>query len=286
MRRGKVRITLCKSFYIPHKHRRASAKDIMGKIIAIANQKGGVGKTTTATNLSASLAVMEYQVLLIDADPQANATSGLGIDPESVTNGVYECLLGHATVEDSVIDTDTPNLSLLPTRIDLVGAELELVNEKQREYFLKNAIEPVMDQYDFIIIDCSPSLGLITLNALAASDSVIIPIQSEYFALEGLGKLLNTIRIVQTRLNPNLSIEGLLITMYDSRLRLARQVVDDVRSHFKHMVFETLIYRNTKLAEAPSYGKSVIMYDASCSGAINYLNLADEILRRNNIKKK
>ncbi len=257
----------------------------MGKIISIANQKGGVGKTTTATNLSAALALLEYQVLLIDADPQANATSGLGIDPESIEKGVYECLLGHATADESIIETDTPNLSLLPTRIDLVGAELELVNEKQREYFLKKALEPVRENYDFIIIDCSPSLGLITLNALAASDSVIIPIQSEYFALEGLGKLLNTIRIVQTRLNPQLSIEGLLITMYDHRLRLARQVVDDVRGHFKHMVFDTLIYRNTKLAEAPSYGKSVIMYDATCSGAINYINLANEILRRNNLSK-
>ena len=257
----------------------------MGKIISIANQKGGVGKTTTATNLSAALALLEYQVLLIDADPQANATSGLGIDPESIENGVYECLLGHSTADESIIETDTPNLSLLPTRIDLVGAELELVNEKQREYFLKKALEPVKENYDFIIIDCSPSLGLITLNALAASDSVIIPIQSEYFALEGLGKLLNTIRIVQTRLNPQLSIEGLLITMYDHRLRLARQVVDDVRGHFKHMVFDTLIYRNTKLAEAPSYGKSVIMYDATCSGAINYINPANEILRRNNLKK-
>lgn len=257
----------------------------MGKIISIANQKGGVGKTTTATNLSASLAVMEYSVLLIDADPQANATSGLGIDPESVDKSVYECLLGQASADDCIIDTDTPNLFLLPTRIDLVGAELELVNQKQREYFLRNALESIKDNYDFIIIDCSPSLGLITLNALTASDSVIIPIQSEYFALEGLGKLLNTIRIVQTRLNPQLNIEGLLITMYDSRLRLARQVVEDVRSHFKQMVFDTLIYRNTKLAEAPSYGKSIIMHDASCSGAINYLNLANEILRRNNLKK-
>ena len=257
----------------------------MGKIISVANQKGGVGKTTTAINLSAALAVLEYQVLLIDADPQANATSGLGIDPESVDKGVYECLLGHATADDCIIDTDTPNLSMLPTRIDLVGAELELVNEKQREYFLKKAIEPIKDNYDFIIIDCSPSLGLITLNALAASDSVIIPIQSEYFALEGLGKLLNTIRIVQTRLNPQLSIEGLLITMYDSRLRLASQVVDDVRGHFKHIVFDTLIYRNIKLSEAPSYGQSVIMYDATCSGAINYINLANEILLRNNLKK-
>jgi chromosome partitioning protein len=256
----------------------------MGKIISIANQKGGVGKTTTAVNLSASLAVLEYKVLLVDADPQANATSGLGVDPEHLESSAYECFLGQAGIEDCIVETDTPNLYLLPTRIDLVGAELELVNEKKREYYVAKALEPVKDKYDFIIIDCSPSLGLITVNALTASDSVIIPIQSEYFALEGLGKLLNTVRIVQTHLNPNLSIEGLLITMYDARLRLARQVVEDVRQHFKQMVFDTLIYRNTKLAEAPSYGKSIIMHDASCSGAINYLNLANEILKRNGLK--
>lgn len=258
----------------------------MGKIISIANQKGGVGKTTTATNLSASLAVLEYKVLLIDADPQANATSGLGINPDTIKQGAYECLLGQANIKDCIVETETPNLFVLPTRIDLVGAEIELVNEKQREYFMAKALQPVRDDYDFIIIDCSPSLGLITINALTASDSVIIPIQSEYFALEGLGKLLNTIRIVQTRLNPNLTIEGLLITMYDSRLRLARQVVEDVRNHFKQMVFDTLIYRNTKLAEAPSYGRSIIMHDATCIGAINYLNLANEILRRNGMLKE
>lgn len=257
----------------------------MGKIISVANQKGGVGKTTTAVNLSAALAVMEYKVLLVDADPQANATSGIGIDPESLENSLYECLLGQCKVEDCIVESDMPNLDLLPTRIDLVGAEVELVNEKRREYFMSSILEKVKDRYDFVLIDCSPSLGLITVNALTASDSVIIPIQSEYFALEGLGKLLNTVRIIQTRLNPQLTIEGLLITMYDSRLRLARQVVDDVRSHFKNMVFDTLIYRNTKLAEAPSCGKSVIMYDADCNGSINYLNLASEILKRNNIQK-
>ena len=254
----------------------------MGKIISVANQKGGVGKTTTAVNLSAALAVMEYKVLLVDADPQANASSGLGINSDELEKSAYECFMGHADINDCLVETDTPNLTLLPTRIDLVGAEVELVNEKNREYFIKRTLDPVKDQYDFIIIDCSPSLGLITVNALTASDSVIIPIQSEYFALEGLGKLLNTVRIVQTRLNPQLTIEGLLITMYD--FRLARQVVEDVRAHFKRMVFDTLIYRNTKLAEAPSYGKSVIMYDVTCAGAVNYLNLATEILKRNKMK--
>ena len=244
----------------------------MSKIISVANQKGGVGKTTTAVNLSASLAVLEKKVLLVDCDPQANATSGLGINPDELEKSVYDCILGQAQVKDVIIETDTPNLDLLPTRIDLVGAEVELINEKGREQFLARTLEPVKDNYDFIIIDCSPSLGLITINALTASDSVIIPIQSEYFALEGLGKLLNTVRIVQTRLNPKLSIEGLLITM---------QVVEDVRGHFKHMVFDTLIYRNTKLAEAPSYGKSIIMHDAASTGAVNYLNLAQEILKRN-----
>ena len=256
----------------------------MGKIISIANQKGGVGKTTTAMNLSAALAVLEHKVLLIDADPQANATSGLGVESEDVDNSAYECFVQQLDARECIVETTTPNLYLLPTRIDLVGAEIELVDKPKREMYIKNALQPIKDEYDFIIIDCSPSLGLITVNALTASDSVIIPVQSEYFALEGLGKLLNTIRIVQTRLNTNLSIEGILITMYDARLRLAKQVVEDVRTHFKSMVFETLIYRNTKLSEAPSHGESIIMYDASCVGATNYLNLAQEILERNKTK--
>jgi chromosome partitioning protein len=253
---------------------------MMAKIISVANQKGGVGKTTTAVNLSAALAVLEKKVLLVDCDPQANATSGLGVNPDELENGVYECLMGEIDAEDVIYETDTPNLDLLPTRIDLVGAEVELVNENGREQFLSRVLEPLRGDYDYIIIDCSPSLGLITLNALTASDSVIIPIQSEYFALEGLGKLLNTVRIVQTRLNPKLAIEGLLITMFDNRLRLARQVVEDVRSHFGQLVFQTIIFRNTKLAEAPSYGKSIIMHDAASTGAVNYLNLAQEILTK------
>ena len=254
----------------------------MGKIIAIANQKGGVGKTTTAINLGAALAVLENKVLLVDADPQANATSGVGVDPDSATTyGTYKCIMGEVKAKDCIVETTTPNLSVLPTCIDLVGAEVELVEQPRREYYMKEALAEVKDDYDYIIIDCSPSLGMITVNALTASDSVIIPVQSEYFALEGLGKLLNTIKIVQTHLNTSLSIEGIVITMFDSRLRLARQVVEDVRTHFQGMVFDTLIYRNTKLSEAPSHGETIIMYDASCTGSVNYLNLAREIITRN-----
>ena len=253
----------------------------MGKIIAIANQKGGVGKTTTSVNLAASLGVLEQKVLLIDADPQANATSGLGLDVESVEKGTYEVLEHSASVKESIVPTNSPNVDIVPAHIDLVAIELELVDKKNREYMLKEAIKEVQDDYDYILIDCAPSLGLITLNALTAADSVIIPIQSEYFALEGLGKLLNTIKSVQKVHNKDLDIEGLLLTMYDSRLRLSNQVVNEVRKHFDDMVFDTIIQRNIKLGEAPSYGESIIDYDATSKGAVNYLNLANEILKRN-----
>jgi chromosome partitioning protein len=257
----------------------------MGKIIAIANQKGGVGKTTTAINLAASLAVLEYKTLLVDADPQANSTSGVGFDPKNIKTTVYECILDSANAADIILKTETPNLDLLPASTDLVGAELELVNLPNREYMLKNALLKIKDQYDFIIIDCNPSLGLITINSLTAADSVIIPVQCEYFALEGMGKLLNTIKIVQTKLNPALDIEGILPTMYDSRLRLHNQVVEEVKMHFQQMVFDTIVHRATKLSEAPSFGQTIIMYDAANKGAINYLNLAREILQKNNMTR-
>lgn len=255
----------------------------MGKVISIANQKGGVGKTTTAINLAAGLAVLEHKTLIIDADPQANSTSGIGFDPRDITTGIYECIMDGIDPMSIVMETQTPNLFLLPAHIDLVGAEIELVNLAEREHMLKKSIEKIKDDYDFIIIDCSPSLGLITINALTASDSVIVPVQCEYFALEGLGKLLNTIKIVQSRLNPELDIEGILLTMYDSRLRLSKQVVKEVKTHFQQMVFKTIINRNTKLGEAPSFGETAIMHDASSTGAINYLNLAREILQKNNM---
>ncbi len=255
----------------------------MAKIISIANQKGGVGKTTTAINLGAGLAVLERKTLIIDADPQANATSGLGIDPKNVQTSIYECIMDDINPADIMMQTSTPFLDILPAHIDLVGAEIEMINMPNREHMLAKTIEGIRDHYEFIIIDCSPSLGLLTLNALAASDSVIIPVQCEYFALEGLGKLLNTIKIVQNRLNQKLDIEGILLTMYDSRLRLSKQVVKEVKSHFQKMVFKTIINRNTKLGEAPSFGETAIMHDASSTGAVNYLNLAREILQKNNM---
>ena len=258
----------------------------MGKIIAIANQKGGVGKTTTAINLAASLAVLEHKTLLIDADPQANATSGVGIDPKSVETSIYECIIDNMDPKTVIVETDTPNLFLLPAHIDLVGAEIEMINLSEREQMMRKALAPIKDEYDFVIIDCSPSLGLVTVNSLTASDSVIIPVQCEYFALEGLGKLLNTIKIVQTRLNPDLDIEGILLTMFDTRLRLSKQVVEEVKMHFQDMVFDTIINRNTRLSEAPSFGKTIIMHDAGSTGAINYLNLAREILEKNHITIK
>ncbi len=257
----------------------------MSKIIALANQKGGVGKTTSSINLAASLAVLEYKTLLVDADPQANSTSGIGFDPRNVKNSIYECIINQVDPHKAIIKTETPNLDLLPAHIDLVGAEIEMINLESREYRMREVFAQIRDEYDFIIIDCSPSLGLITVNALTAADSVIIPVQCEYFALEGFVKLLNTVKIVQNRLNTNLKIEGILLTMYDVRLRLSNQVVEEVRSHFEDMVFETIIQRNTRLSEAPSFGLSVIMHDANSKGAINYLNLAREILRKNGLVK-
>ena len=252
----------------------------MGRIIAIANQKGGVGKTTTAMNLAGCLGVLEKKVLLIDADPQANASSGVGYNPEEIEKGIYECLIGKTTAKECVKKTKSPNLDLLPANIDLVGAELDLVNLEEREYRLKKVLAPISNEYDYIIIDCAPSLGLLTLNALAASDSVIIPIQCEYFALEGLGKLLNTVKVIQQRLNNELVIEGLLLTMYDTRLRLSNQVVEEVKTHFQEMVFKTIIHRNVRLGESPSYGETIVIHDASSKGAINYLNLANELLKK------
>ncbi len=257
----------------------------MCKVIAIANQKGGVGKTTTAINLAASLAILEHKTLLIDADPQANATSGIGLDPRNIRTSIYECIINEAEPKDIILNTSTPNMDIIPAHIDLVGAEIEMINMLNREHMMRNAIAKIRDQYEFIIIDCSPSLGLITVNSLTAADSVIIPVQCEYFALEGLGKLLNTIKIVQSRLNPDLEIEGILLTMYDSRLRLSNQVVEEVKTHFQQMVFDTIIQRNIRLGEAPSFGLSVIMHDASSSGAINYLNLAREILQKNDLTR-
>ncbi|WP_026953412.1 ParA family protein [Algoriphagus mannitolivorans] len=257
----------------------------MGKIIAIANQKGGVGKTTTAMNLAASLAILEHKTLVIDADPQANTTSGLGHDPKTVETSIYECMVENIPVKDIIIKTEIEHLDLVPSHIDLVGAEVEMINMDNREEKMKEVVAAIKDNYDFIIIDCSPSLGLITINALTAANSVIIPVQCEYFALEGLGKLLNTIKIIQTRLNQELEIEGILLTMYDVRLRLSNQVVDEVKIHFKNMVFETIIPRNVKLSEAPSFGMPAIAFDAEGKGAIAYLNLAGEIAMKNGFQK-
>lgn len=257
----------------------------MGKVIALANQKGGVGKTTTAINLAASLAVLEYKVLIVDADPQANATSGVGFDVKNVKTSIYECIVDELDPRKIILNTEIPGLDLIPSHIDLVGAEIEMLNLPNREKVLKHVIEKIRDDYDFILIDCSPSLGLITVNSLTAADSVIIPVQCEYFALEGLGKLLNTIKIIQTKLHPELEIEGFLLTMFDSRLNLSNQVMEEVKKHFQEMVFESIIHRNIKLSEAPSYGQPAILYDATSKGASSYMNLARELLQKNGLTK-
>lgn len=253
----------------------------MKKIIAIANQKGGVGKTTTAINLAASLAALEFKTLLVDADPQANTTSGLGLNPKEIEYSIYECMVDDVNAEDIVLSTDVNYLDLMPSHINLVGAEVELINTEGREKKMKQALEPVKDKYDFILIDCSPSLGLITVNALTAANSVLIPVQCEYFALEGLGKLLHTIKIIQSGLNTSLEIEGILLTMYDLRVRLSNQVVEEVRNHFQNLVFETIIPRNIRLSESPSFGLPAIAHDADSKGAVSYIGLANEILEKN-----
>ncbi len=253
----------------------------MGKIIALANQKGGVGKTTTAINLAASLAVLERRVLIVDADPQANATSGVGLDVRNIEGSIYECLIDGANPKDLILKTEIDGLDIIPSHIDLVGAEIEMLNMESREYMLKKICQPLAQEYDYLLIDCSPSLGLITVNALTAANSVMIPVQCEYFALEGLGKLLNTIKIIQSKLNTELEIEGFVLTMHDPRLRLSNQVVDEVKKHFQQMVFETLVHRNIKLSEAPSFGKPVVLYDAESKGSVNYLNLARELITKN-----
>jgi len=253
----------------------------MGKIIAIANQKGGVGKTTTAINLAASLAVQEKKVLIVDADPQANSSSGLGIDVKTLETTIYECLINQEAPEKAILTTELENLQVLPSHIDLVGAELEMISLTDREKIMKRLLDPIKDKYDFILIDCSPSLGLITVNSLTAADSVIIPVQCEYFALEGISKLLNTIKIIKSKLNPKLEIEGFLLTMFDARLRHARQVAEEVRRHFQDLVFSTYIQRNVKLSEAPSFGTPVLLFDADSKGSVDYMQLALEIIRKN-----
>ncbi len=253
----------------------------MGKIIALANQKGGVGKTTTSINLASSLAALDQKVLLIDADPQANSTSGLGLDNRNAESTIYECLIDEIAATDAIQPTCVVGLDIIPSRIDLVGAELELLNSANREFVLKKCLAQVKDKYDYILIDCSPSLGLITVNALTAADSVMIPVQAEYFALEGISKLLNTVKIIKSKLNPELEIEGFLLTMYDSRLRLANQIYDEVKKHFQDLVFETVIHRNIRLSEAPSHGKPALLYAPDSKGSINHMQLADELLNRN-----
>ena len=253
----------------------------MGKIIAIANQKGGVGKTTTAINLAASLSVLDKKVLIVDADPQANASSGLNIDVSNLKTTIYECLVNGEAAESAILKTEMGGLDVLPSHIDLVGAEVEMIKMENREHLLKKLLAPVKDRYDYILIDCSPSLGLITINCLTATDSVIIPVQAEYYALEGISKLLNTIKIIKSRLNPDLEIEGFLLTMFDSRLKLANQVYTEVKQYFGDMVFQTVIQRNIKLSESPSHGIPVILYDAESRGAQNHVQLAQEIIKKN-----
>ena len=258
----------------------------MGKIISIANQKGGVGKTTTSINLAACLAALEYKTLLVDADPQANSTSGLGINVEKINKSIYDCMIEEKISNKNIIKTELDYLHLLPSDIDLVGAEIEMVELKNRDTRMKNCLDTIKNKYDFIIIDCSPSLGIVTINSLVASDSIIIPVQCEYFALEGLGKLLETIKLIQSKLNYNLSIEGILLSMYDVRLRLSNQVVEEVQMHFKSLVFNTIIPRNVRLSEAPSYGVPAISYDADCKGSLSYMNLAKELIKKNKITKE
>ena len=253
----------------------------MGKIIALANQKGGVGKTTTTINLAASLAVLDKKVLVVDADPQANASSGLGVDIRNVTLSIYECLVNGNDAREAIIPTEVKGLDIIPSHIDLVGAEIEMLNMEDREKIMKGVISPLKEDYDFILIDCSPSLGLITVNSLTAADSVMIPVQCEYFALEGISKLLNTIKIIKSKLNPELEIEGFLLTMYDSRLRLANQIYEEVKRPFRDLVFDTVIQRNVKLSEASSYGKPVVLYDAESKGALNHIQLAKELISKN-----